>query len=65
MSNLPARNDDENPVPEQPIRVSFGSLPHQDIPVEWAAQILTEFASKRPRDFGKMLANAALGLTDE
>lgn len=44
-----------------PVYVRFGPRPTQIIALDWAEQILTEWARSHPAQFGKALAEAALG----
>jgi hypothetical protein len=44
--------EDENPS----ARVKFGSLSHQEMPIEWAQEMLTKWRERHPAQFGKMLA---------
>jgi hypothetical protein len=43
-----------------PVRVSFGPGNTQDMPIEWAEHMLTEWARTHPPQFGKALTEAAL-----
>ena len=42
-------------------RVKFGPAPNQNIPHEWAEEILTKWAETDPAGFGRYLQYAALG----
>ena len=56
--------DDGNPpaVPPAPkIYVKFGKLPTQEMPREWAEEMLTMWREANPSQFGKMLAKVVTG----
>lgn len=38
------------------VYVKFGPRDTQEMPLEWAEKILTEWRAKRPTEFGKYLA---------
>lgn len=38
------------------IYVSFGPRPEQEMPIEWAAALLTELRLKNPRQWGQVFA---------
>ena len=46
---------------ESTVFVKFGPRETQEIPLEWAEKILTEWAKTAPAAFGKYLQKAALG----
>jgi hypothetical protein len=52
---------DESAADINPVYVRFGPRPTQVMPLDWAEQILTEWARSHPPQFGKALAEAALG----
>lgn len=54
---------ENNGVTGKPERVyvSFGPLPNQEMPLEWAEKMLTAWREKNANQFGKALAEAAAG----
>ena len=42
-----------------PVYVRFGPRPTQEMPIDWAVKMLTEWREKHPAQFGKALAEAA------
>jgi hypothetical protein len=42
--------------------VSFGPGETQEIPVEWAQEMLTKWCAKKPVEFGRILAQVATGV---
>jgi hypothetical protein len=47
---------EENGAGNGKVYVRFGSLPTQEMPKEWAEQMLANWRKKKPTEFGKYLA---------
>jgi hypothetical protein len=43
------------------VYVSFGPLQTQEMPLEWAEEMLTKWRERSPVPFGKMLAEVVTG----
>lgn len=50
--------DDQN-NPQADARVSFGPLPNQTVPVEWASVMLQQLRIRNPKLLGVLLVHAA------
>lgn len=51
--------DEGNGTREPRIYVRFGPLPTQEIPIEWAERMLTQWCERQRSAFGKALAEVA------
>lgn len=47
---------EENPVLNGRVYVKFGPRETQEMPLDWAEKMLTEWRERHPAQFGKMLA---------
>lgn len=52
---------DENGSGNGKVYVPFGPGPTEEMPIQWAAEMLTMLKSDHPAQFGKMLARVVLG----
>jgi hypothetical protein len=52
---------DENGTPASKVYVKFGPRETQEMPLDWAEKILTNWREKNPAQFGKMLAEVVTG----
>jgi hypothetical protein len=54
--------DDSNGGGNGTAYVSFGPGETQEMPVEWAQEMLTKWREKKPVEFGRMLAEVVTGV---
>ena len=46
---------------DEQVRVKFGPLDDQDMPLSWAEKMLTRMRETNPNGFGKLLAAIVIG----
>jgi hypothetical protein len=51
----------ENGTPNGKIYVKFGPHETDEMPIEWAVKVLTNWRNKNPSQFGKALAEVVTG----
>jgi hypothetical protein len=52
---------DETGIPSGKIYVKFGPHPTDEMPLEWASQVLTNWRERQPTQFGKYVAEVVTG----
>ena len=55
----------QNEPPAEPIRVSFGPKPHQEIRLEVAEEMLSTWRERDPKRFGDALREAMVGTVED